>query len=400
MPEHSDQAAIDRLKNLLEQLDDFAPPIDLDEVHRHPAATNTAQRTGATVDTYVRRRRVVAVAAATVVVAGALGVWWTVGRDSRSAITDPATRTTVVDDSVPEPTGSTSPTTSAPERSGSTAAPTGDEDPATPAGSIVDRAVTLGAWDAARLFQVDAQYRESPDQSADIMIANELTSRACYEEQGIELPEFDPGHLAAWAQFERDQWERRLRLWTPAGQDQLRSEGNSSFREPFEREPVLSPPATTPAPAQCYPAATGVTYLGGVAVWSEDQLGNALLGDPAWAPVNWSYGRVPGTENTKAASDECMVSRGWEQWTEPGAYQSLYMQPEVSDTELDLFNDYVDCINSVGAPSVYLTAAAAHVIQFRNEFAAQIEQIESERADALADAYDVLRVAGLDPLSD
>lgn len=392
MPEHDAQAVIDQLVDLFEQIDDLAPPVNLTETEGWLSGEH-GKDASASSNPYRRRRQAAGVAAACVVLAGAAGVWWLTARDTGSRSLRPADTISAATD----PAATTIPEASV------DASPAADGTSDDAAESIVDRVATADPWEAARLFQLDAHYRASPAQAADLAIANELTSRACFEEQGFDLAPFDPTRLAQWEQSERSQWERRRQLWTPQGQQHLRENGASAFRNTESDELPLYPHETIPWPPECYPAATGITYLGTTWVWSEEQLQSSLMGgdgDGEWAPLWWGFGRLPGTEDAKRISDQCMIERGWDQWSEPGAYQSLYTEPEASDAELDQMSDLIECNQQADATAIYLTESAEYVRSFRIEFADELDQIDNERSEALDDAYEVLRAAGLEPLSD
>lgn len=393
MPEHDARAVIDQLVGLFEQIDDLAPPVDLTQIEGW-SVPDQVRDTSALSNRYRCRRQAAGLAAVCVVLAGTVGVWWLTARDTSSRSLRPADTVSAATDpvatTIPEaPLNSSSDLESAP--------------PDGAAESIVAQVATEDPWEAAQLFQVDAHYRASPAQAADLAIANELTSRACFEEQGFDLAPFDSTRLAQWEQSERSQWERRRQLWTPQGQQNLRENGASAFRTIDSDELPLYPHETNPWPPECYPAATGITYLGTTRGWSEEQLQSTLMGgdgDGEWAPVWWGFGRLPGTEDARHVTDRCMIERGWDQWSEPGAYQSLYTQPEASDAELDQINDQIECNQQADATTIYLTESADYVRRFQIEFADELDQINNERSEALDGAYEVLRAAGLEPLSD
>jgi len=400
MPNNTDQTVIDELGRAFEHLDTLAPPVLIAEVITEPE-TSTRSPGSRRSSTSTRRQSAVTIAAAAIVVLGVIGVWSTVRDDGQPSTLDPSGGINLADEGSAVTTAA--PASEQPiEPEGSTAPPINK--PSTSEGAIADRVAALDPWGAAQLFRVDAQYRASPAQAADLIIANELTSRDCYLEQGIDIPAFNPERLNAWEEYETVRWDQRRMMWTPEGQNRLRQEGNLLYRSGFLIQlqgPAIYPHATTPAPKQCYPAATGVTYLGGPIVWSENNLEEELMnGGTRWAPARWAFGRLPGTENTQRASDQCMLGRGWDQWLVGGAYQFLYGQSEASETEIDLMNDLIDCNAAENATATYLTTSADYVNEFRSEFANQITQIETERAASLAEAYVILRAAGLDPLSD
>ncbi len=400
----SDSQVIDGLARLYARLDQLAPPVELGEVLTDgPSEPDGGLATRASSTQYRRRRQVVGLAAAVVALGGGVALWWATTRGPMTQ----APMTVVPAESGPSvsaglptttPTGSVVPTPIGVD-SGPTPSD-GDATESSPVRSIVDEVASADAWYAAQLFWPEAAYRASPAEAADLVIANELRSRACYESVGVELPPFDANRLAEWKRYEEQRWERLRAWWTPAGQERLRREGAGAAIVRQGQEPVAYPHMTAPSPERCYPAATGVTYLGSSTVWSEDQLGTNGFDDPDWAPLNWGFGRLPGTEDVAAASDACIVGRGWSEWGEPGAYQEYWYQPEASTEEIELVNDILDCRNQFDAASVYLGASQVYTEGFRATFADQLDQIERERADALDEAYTVLRAAGFDPLSD
>lgn len=379
MPDERTLDVIEQLNALCDHLDELAPPIRFDEL-----SNDSNQQQISPNHTRRSHRQLVAFAAAGVVAVGAAGLWWAATGDTRPAQLEPADAPAVSE--------------SLESASDSTVNPP----PASIAtGSVIDEIAQADPWRAAQLFQIDARYQASPAEAADLTIANELLSRECYEDQGVDTGAFDPGRLDEWERFEQNRWDLRRMLWTPDGQNQLRQKGFGQFRTEKTVGPPEYPHFTTPAPEQCDPATTAVTPLGSTTVESEEQLTTQLIEHGnEWAPVNWGFGRLPGTEAAKAQSDQCMLDRGWAEWTETGAYRSLYTEPEVSDTEIALVNDFIDCNEQADAASVYVTSSADYVTDFRLEFADQLEQIAKDRVDSLRQAHGVLRAAGLDPLSD
>lgn len=405
MSDQSTQAVIEQLAGMFDHLDEMAPPVRLHELDGWEETRLDVARRDELARTYRRRRQLVGVAAALVVAMGVAGLWWLIGPGGDSDTVVPTDEPDGSTDASPPATAMTPPNITDPAVGPTPADGNGDDgDAAGPndAAPIAERLAAMDAWEAAQLFQPDALYVPSPAQAADLTIANELTSRACYEQQGIALPPFDPDRLALWQTVEDDKWDLRRRWWTPSGQRELRERGNTHYRSLSMTTALEAyPHMEAPVPEECYPAATGVTYLGGPRGWSDTQLQSALTeGDERWMPMTSGFGRLPGTEDARRGADDCMLARGWDEWLEPNAYWDLRHDAEASATEIELTNDLIDCYDQVGAPAIFLTAATEYVDDFRVEFADELAAVAAERADDLAEAYDVLRAAGLDPLSD
>ncbi|MEM9748286.1 MAG: hypothetical protein AAF945_16435 [Actinomycetota bacterium] len=394
---------LDRLAAVGRELDEVAPPISVDEVIRRDRDPAVTRGPIATPD---RRRRSLAAAAAGALVAGGV-LALVVSSDSPDRGVVPAIGTVGDSESIPsvpstepeaavEPDRGGAPTSTAPE---TTTSVTIERRPS----SVVEQVASLDPWEAAQVFRIDAVYRPSPEESADLTIANELLSRTCLERLGVELDPFDPGRLEAWAAQEYDRWRALRARWTPAGQERLRNGGFAEIDRFDADELDPSPDLTAPAPPQCDPAATSVTNLGGTAVWSETRLDDALLSDPdttGFGAQTWAFGRLAGTEQADAQVDACLTEQGWSGVDDPQFYAEIVFDVSRSDEALALAIDFADCLVEVDAATIYLSSAADHVDRFKVEFAEELSRIEDERADALAEAYEVLRSAGLDPLSD
>ncbi|MEM8746218.1 MAG: hypothetical protein AAGF91_05925, partial [Actinomycetota bacterium] len=180
---------LDRLAAVGRELDEVAPPISVDEV------IGRRRRASRPVDTLggdARRRRGWPAAAAVVlIVGGVVGIVVASGEPSNEVNdligTEDMSHSTAVLPSavtvVPRPPWS-EPVADSPSTSSADVA-------IVPNDSVVERVASLDAWSAARLFRLEAQYGASPEEWADLAVANELRSRECLMGLGVELDPFD-----------------------------------------------------------------------------------------------------------------------------------------------------------------------------------------------------------------